>query len=61
MNATKAFAADLSEMMSNWNELMRLATEQFPSDTPEQRFQRVSDAMNKSIGIATTASMINNI
>ena len=49
MKAPATFAADMKEMMSNWNELMRRATESFPSDTEEQRFRRVSEAMTKSI------------
>ena len=51
MNATTTFAQDLKEMMNNWNELMRRAAERFPNDTEEQRYQRVKDAMNKSLGL----------
>ena len=45
------FAADLNEMMNNWNELMSRAAILFPNDTEEQRYQRVKDAMNKSLGL----------
>lgn len=51
MNTTPTFAADVKEMMDNWNELMRRASKLFPNDTDEQRFQRVSKAMNNSIGL----------
>jgi flagellar hook-basal body complex protein FliE len=51
MNTTATFAQDLKEMMNNWNELMRRAAERFPNDTDEQRYQRVKDAMNKSLGL----------
>lgn len=49
MNTATTFAADVKEMMQNWNELMRRAAELYPNDTEEQRFQRVSAAMNQSI------------
>ena len=49
MNATATFATDMKEMMNNWNELVRRATELFPNDTDEQRFQRVSEAMTQSL------------
>ena len=49
MNTTPTFAADVKEMMDNWNELMRRASKLFPNDTEEQLFQRVSEAMTKSI------------
>jgi hypothetical protein len=51
MNATATFAADLKEMMNNWNELVRRASELFPNDTEEQRYERVKSEMNKSIGL----------
>jgi hypothetical protein len=43
------FAADMKEMMNNWDELTRRAIEAFPNDTDEERFQRVSKAMAQSI------------
>ena len=49
MSTQVIFAADMKEMMNNWNELMRRAAEYFPNDTEEQRFQRVSAAMTQSI------------
>ena len=49
MNTQATFAADIKEMMNNWNEMMRRAAELFPNDTEEQRYQRVSQAMTQSI------------
>ncbi len=49
MNTQNTFAADIKEMMNNWNELMTRATIEFPSDTDEERFDRVSKVMTKSL------------
>lgn len=50
-----AFAADIKEMMENWNSLMSQAAILFPNDTQEQRYQRVKTAMNNSLGISEVA------
>jgi len=49
MNTQATFAADIKEMMNNWNELMRRAAELFPNDTEEERYQRVNQAFTQSI------------
>jgi len=51
MKAPATFATDMKEMMNNWNELVRRATELFPNDTDEQRYQRVKGVMNSSLGM----------
>jgi len=49
MNTTATFATDMKEMVNNWNELVLRASELFPNDTEEQRFRRVSEAMQQSL------------
>lgn len=49
MNNTTA--ADLAEMMKNFNLIAEAAKKSFPNATHEELFKIISDAMNKSIGL----------
>ena len=47
----KAFAQDLTEMMAAWAKIEAAAAEQFPNATDEERYQIVSGAFAKSLGV----------
>jgi hypothetical protein len=48
---TKNFAADLREMLTNWNTIERAARATFPKATKEEVYKITAGAMNHSLGI----------